>query len=144
MRNTFVCTSMNEETTLDDLRREVGLEVTLARIVSRSELSRSLRPVVEATLMQPEEPLRVPQAAELSGLAPMEFSKQFREASGLPFHEFVDRVRVDAALLRIFTTLTPVDAIAHELGFMGVETLGLSIGEYTGLPFAAILSLLRP
>ncbi|RYZ68512.1 MAG: AraC family transcriptional regulator [Proteobacteria bacterium] len=135
---------MNDEATLDNLRREVGLEATLAQIVAQPELSKSLRPVIEATLMQPEEPPRVPQAAALSGMAPMEFSKQFREAAGVPFHEFVDRVRVDAALLRLFTTLVPVDEIAHELGFMGTETLGLTIAEHTGLPFAAVLSLLRP
>ena len=135
---------MNDHSALEELRQEVGLEATLARIVAQPELSESLRSAVEAILIQPEEPPRVAQAAALSGLSPMEFSRRFREAAGVPFHEFVDRVRADAALLRISTTLAPVEAIALELGFIGVETLGLSLGEYTGLPFAAILSLLRP
>ncbi len=135
---------MDRETSLDGLRKRVGVETALTGIVSQPEIAKRLQPAVERALTTLGEAYGVREAAGLTAYGPLEFSREFNRAAGMTFGEFVDRARVDAAILRIATTDDSAESVAQAYGFMGIPTLDLSIGEYTGLPLAAVLSLLRP
>lgn len=135
---------MERETPLDGLRQRVGVEAALTGIVAQPEVARKLRPAVEEVLTHLGDDHGLRRTAGLTDYDPFEFTKAFRTAAGISFFEFVDRARVDAALLRLATTDDSAETIAKAYGFLGANTLDLSIGEYTGLPLPAVLSLLRP
>ena len=132
------------EASLDELRWRVGVERALAGIVAEPEIARGLGPAVEHVLTRLVENHGLRETASLTAYEPLAFSATFRRAAGISFFEFVDRARVDASLLRLATTDDPVESIARDYGFLSRLTLTLSIEEYTGLPLAAVLSLLRP
>ena len=132
------------ESALEGLRRRIGLEDALLGIVARPESADRLKPALETVLTDLGRAHRIADTARLTGYGPFEFARRFKEAAGMSFHEFVDRARVDAAVLSLATSVDSTEAIAKAFGFMGRITLDLSIGEYTGLPLAAVLSLLRP
>lgn len=135
---------MERETSLEDLRQRVGVEAALTGIVAQPETAQRLRPAVELALTQMGSPPHLREFAETTGWSPLEFSRTFKQAAGMDLYEFVDRARVDGALVRLATTTDSVETIAEAFGFLGTSTLDFSIGEYTGLPLAAVLALLRP
>ena len=135
---------MEPEKPLAELRRRVGIEAALIGVTSQPEVAKSLAPAVEHILQNLGAAPRLQDASKLTDYSPFAFSRAFKRAAGMGFHEFHDRARVDEALLRTEASNAPVKDIAQELGYMSVITLDLSLGEYTGLPLATVLSQLRP
>ncbi len=88
------------------------------------------------------ESLALEELAEVAGLSPFHFARQFKAATGHPPHDYLIRLRVDRAqeLIRQHHHEWTLAAIANECGFSDQShmarhfkrVLGVSPGEYAG------------
>ncbi|MCF2869512.1 AraC family transcriptional regulator [Octadecabacter sp. G9-8] len=63
------------------------------------------------------ENLKVETAAELSGMSPQTFSRNFQAVTGRRFVEFVNRVRIGEACGMLYATELQITEICHKAGF---------------------------
>jgi transcriptional regulator GlxA family with amidase domain len=61
--------------------------------------------------------LSVEVLADVGGLSPRQFTRVFREETGLPPAKAIERLRVEAARLMLETTRHPIEVVARENGF---------------------------
>lgn len=78
------------------------------------------------------EPIRVEQAAALSGYSVYHFSRCFREYTGFSFHRYLNRYRVEKAVLLLADRSTPVTRIAEQAGFESIKTFNRVFRQETG------------
>ena len=78
------------------------------------------------------EPLRVEQAASLAGYSVYHFSRCFREYTGLPFHRYLNRYRVEKAVLLLSDRTLAMTQIAEQSGFESIKTFNRVFRQETG------------
>jgi AraC family transcriptional regulator len=84
----------------------------------RSKLSpRRLRAVEHAIDAALDQTLTVEALASTAGMGVRAFSAAFKDATGLPVHQFVLRKRVDLAVDLLSHTDAPIADVAHRVGF---------------------------
>jgi AraC family transcriptional regulator len=96
--------------------------------------------VVELMRQRLTDSLALEELAEVAGLSPFHFARQFKTATGHPPHDYLIRLRVDRAqeLIRQHSHEWTLAAIAHECGFADQShmarhfkrVLGVSPGEF--------------
>ena len=114
-------------TGLPSLRRSLGIVILaeclqLVRIVSatdqRGVVSRgAIDRLIESVAQQLEQPISAETLAGNLGISRRTFSATFKEATGLPFHQYVLRMRVDRAVQLLRTTDLSLSEIALRCGF---------------------------
>lgn len=78
------------------------------------------------------ESIRVEQAAALSGYSLYHFSRCFREYTGIPFHQYLNRYRIEKALLMLADRSVPITQIAEQSGFESIKTFNRVFKLETG------------
>jgi len=102
--------------------------------------------VVELMRERLADSLALEELAEVAGLSPFHFARQFKTATGHPPHDYLIRLRVDRAqeLIRQRSREWTLSAIANECGFADQShmarhfkrVLGVSPGEFADANFA--------
>lgn len=69
------------------------------------------------------QPLRLTDLARAAGLSPFHFHRVFRRAAGESPARFVERLRLERAVLLLLADGTPITELAWEVGFRNPETL---------------------
>lgn len=96
---------------------------------------------VQAHVMaNPRGVFSVARLAEVAGMSPRHFARKFVEWAGVTPHEFIERVRVDAARNLLERSDTVLKAVAYECGFSSTDRmravfmkrLGVSPAQYRG------------
>ncbi len=82
-------------------------------VVSRGAIDR----VIKSVAQQLEHPVSADAFADNLGISRRTFSATFKEATGLPFHQYVLRMRVDRAVELLCTTDLSLSDIAMRCGF---------------------------
>ena len=101
---------------------------------------RAVLKVVELMRQRLTDSLSLEELAEVAGVSPFHFARQFKTATGFPPHDYLIRLRVDRAqeLIRQHRREWSLAAIAHECGFADQShmarhfkrVLGVSPGEF--------------
>ena len=84
------------------------------------------------------EPLGVERLAEAVHLSPRQFSRAFRRETGETPARAVERLRVEAARLRLRESAEPVEQIARSVGFTDPERMRRAFVKLHGVPPQAI------
>jgi len=92
----------------------------LAYPVSRDSM---LRKVLDEIVAHPGGAHSAPQLAERAAVSERHLARLFLAETGITPARFVERVRVEAARQMLETGPTPVDAVAHQVGFGSAETM---------------------
>lgn len=94
-------------------------ELSLAQLQQKVGDSRQARiaVVIDYIVEHFAENLKVETAAELSGMSPQTFSRNFQAVTGRRFVEFVNRVRIGEACGMLYATELQITEICHKAGF---------------------------
>jgi transcriptional regulator GlxA family with amidase domain len=84
------------------------------------------------------EPLSVEQLADKAAMSPRHFARAFRAETGLTPAKAVERLRLEAARLRVETSSEPVDRVAEAAGFGDPERMRRAFLRAFGQPPQAI------
>jgi transcriptional regulator GlxA family with amidase domain len=84
------------------------------------------------------EPLNVEQLADQAAMSPRHFARAFRAETGLTPAKAVERLRLEAARLRVETSGEPVDRVAESVGFGDPERMRRAFLRAFGQPPQAI------
>jgi transcriptional regulator GlxA family with amidase domain len=84
------------------------------------------------------EPLSVEQLADKAAMSPRHFARAFRAETGLTPAKAVERLRLEAARLRVETSSEPVDRVAEAVGFGDPERMRRAFLRAFGQPPQAI------
>jgi len=90
------------------------------------------------------EDLSVRELASLCGLGLTRFSRSFREATGLPPHRYLRRVRIERACELLRTTSLSVREVAELVGFRGQSHFCTAFAQERGLTPSAYRRDSRP
>jgi AraC-like DNA-binding protein len=94
---------------------------------------RPLGPVIEFIHNHLGDAPRIPELAERAGLSQARFKVRFKEETGVPPGEFVQRARIDEARRKLASGNEPVTRIAFDLGFNSSQYFATVFKRYTGL-----------
>lgn len=84
------------------------------------------------------EPLSVERLADQAAMSPRNFARAFRAETGLTPAKAVERLRLDAARLRVEGTAEPIDRVAESVGFGDPERMRRAFLRAFGQPPQAI------
>jgi transcriptional regulator GlxA family with amidase domain len=84
------------------------------------------------------EPLSVERLADEAAMSPRHFARAFRAETGLTPAKAVERLRLDAARLRVETSGEPIDRVAETVGFGDPERMRRAFLRAFGQPPQAI------
>ena len=84
------------------------------------------------------EPLPLERLAEAARLSPRQFGRAFRQATGETPAKAVERLRVEAARLRLEEGTEPVERIARAVGFNDPERMRRAFVKRFGHPPRAV------
>jgi transcriptional regulator GlxA family with amidase domain len=84
------------------------------------------------------EPLSVEQLADRASMSPRHFARAFRAETGLTPAKAVERLRLEAARLRVETSREPIDRVAEAVGFGDPERMRRAFLRAFGQPPQAI------
>lgn len=90
------------------------------------------------------EPLPVERLAETARLSPRQFGRAFRKETGETPAKAIERLRTEAAYLRLQDGSEPVDVIARAVGFNDTERMRRAFVTRYGQPPQAIRRMARP
>lgn len=93
--------------------------VTLTQPEGNSKQAR-IAAVVDHIVKNFAEETCVDRAAEMAGMSPAAFSRNFQQVTGNRFVEFVNRVRIGQACSMLYATDEPVSTICFEVGFQNL------------------------
>lgn len=89
------------------------------------------------------EPLPIERLAEVARLSPRQFGRAFRKGTGETPAKAIERLRVEAAYLRLQDGSEPIDVIARAVGFNDPERMRRAfVGRY-GQPPQALRRIMR-
>jgi AraC-like DNA-binding protein len=84
-----------------------------------------------------EEPLRLPQLAEIAGLSVYQFDQRIRSLFHLTAGQYLAKVRIDAACLQLSNTTEPIAQIALSCGYSDQSAFSRQFKQAVGIsPFA--------
>jgi transcriptional regulator GlxA family with amidase domain len=84
------------------------------------------------------EPLSVERLADAAAMSPRHFARAFHAETGLTPAKAVERLRLEAARLRVETTAEPIDRVAEAVGFGDPERMRRAFLRAFGQPPQAI------
>jgi transcriptional regulator GlxA family with amidase domain len=84
------------------------------------------------------EPLNVEQLADKAAMSPRHFARAFRAETGLTPAKAVERLRLEAARLRVESSGEPIDRVAEAVGFGDPERMRRAFLRAFGQPPQAI------
>lgn len=84
-----------------------------------------------------DEPVSLPQLAELSGLSLSRFKTWFREETGSTPLDYVMRKKIDFAAKQLLRTRGPVSDVAYDTGFQSSQYFTTVFRKFTGMTPAA-------
>ena len=84
------------------------------------------------------EPLSVEQLADRAAMSPRHFARAFRAETGLTPAKAVERLRLEAARLRVEATAEPIDRVAESAGFGDPERMRRAFLRAFGQPPQAL------
>ncbi len=90
------------------------------------------------------EPLPIERLAEAARLSPRQFGRAFRKETGETPAKAIERLRAEAAYLRLQDGSEPVDVIARAVGFNDPERMRRAFVTRYGQPPQAIRRMARP
>lgn len=93
---------------------------------------RPLERVIEHIQTHLDEPLGIPELARRAGLSEPRFKVHFKEVTGIPPGEYVQRARIEEAQRRLSGGAEPVTTIAFDLGFSTSQYFATVFKRYTG------------
>jgi len=93
---------------------------------------RPLAAVIDYIQKHSGEPLGIPELAHLAGLSEARFKVRFKEATGVPPGEYVQRIRIEEARRRLAAGRESVTRIAFDLGFSSSQYFATVYKRYTG------------
>lgn len=118
-----------------DLIRQQGVEP------EESSYSVHVRNAIRFASEQYRQPISLEVAAELAGISPSYLSRIFREETGVPFTEYVNKVRIQKAMQMMDAGDRKIKGIYEKVGFTGYnyffkvfkQTAGVTPKEYLKL-----------
>jgi AraC-like DNA-binding protein len=78
------------------------------------------------------EPLRIPELARRTGLSEVRFKVRFKQETGTPPGEYIQRARIEEAKRRLATGRVSVTRVAMDLGFSSSQYFSTVFRRYTG------------
>ena len=84
------------------------------------------------------QPLSVERMAEMAGMSPRQFSRVFQAETGCTPAKAVERLRVEAARLRVEQGADKLDRIARDTGFIDADSMRRAFVRSTGHPPQAL------
>lgn len=78
------------------------------------------------------DPISVDKAAELIGYEKTRFCQIFKQAVGIPFHRYLNRLRLDAAISMLKETTLPICVIADTVGIPQAKTFSRLVKDIYG------------
>jgi len=111
-------------------------ELSLAKLQQNTGDNRHARiaEVIDYIVQNFAEEIKVETAAELSGMSPQTFSRNFQTVTGRRFVEFVNRVRIGEACGMLYATELQITEICHKAGFKNLANFNrhfLKVKEMT-------------
>ncbi|MFZ4681783.1 MAG: helix-turn-helix domain-containing protein [Terrimicrobiaceae bacterium] len=94
--------------------------------------ARPLTPVLDHIQSHLDEPLGVPELAKLAGLSEARFKVRFKEETGIPPGEYVQRTRIDESRRRLLTKGASITRVAFDLGFSSSQYFTTVFKRFTG------------
>ena len=134
---------MADSTPLDAYRRRLDVAGTLAWVRLADVDGKGLARVAASIVASPTWPHSMRWAARTCGMDRLEFRFHWEALTGCGFHEFVERARVERALVLLATTDLRIEAIAHESGFDDRCDLRESLRSALGSDGGTVWSALR-
>lgn len=94
-------------------------ELSFAKLQQKTGDNRHARIalVIDYIVQNFAEEIKVEHAAEISGMSPQTFSRNFQTVTGRRFVEFVNRVRIGEACGMLYATEFQITEICHKAGF---------------------------
>lgn len=80
------------------------------------------------------EPLPVERLAEAARLSPRHFSRAFRQSTGESPARAIERLRVEAASVRLTASRESIEVIARAVGFIDPERMRRAFQRFKGMP----------
>lgn len=105
--------------------------------------SERIRRALDFARQRLHEPLPVDRLAEVACLSPRQFGRIFIAEVGFPPAHAIERLRVEAARLRIESGREPMAVIARQVGFMDTERMRRAFVRLLGTPPQAIRRTVR-
>ncbi|MFD0716661.1 helix-turn-helix domain-containing protein [Paenibacillus sp. GCM10027626] len=98
-----------------------------------------------------QQPMDIEKLALQSGTSSSKFYQAFRRYTGLSPHKFITKVRLDASLSMLASSMMPIIEVAHSLGYtdeyyfsrLFKKHLGMAPTEFAGLAQKKIVTLCR-
>lgn len=97
------------------------------------DLAEPLKGLVQKVAINPVQAWPLREAAEMAGYSPFHFSRVFKQAVGIGFHEFVDRHRTALAAELLANSQASVEEVAVRSGFGTSQGLRGSLKDHLGL-----------
>ena len=93
---------------------------------------RPLAPVLAYIEAHLDEPLGIPELARLAGLSEARFKVRFKEETGVPPGDYVQRARIEEARRRIAAGDKSITRVAFDLGFSSSQYFSTVFKRFTG------------
>lgn len=106
--------------------------VACARNKTPRQPARSLAPVLEHIAAHLGDPLSIPELALRAGLSEPRFKVRFKEETGVPPGEYVQRARIEEARRRLDAGDTSITRVAFDLGFSSSQYFSTVFKRFTG------------
>lgn len=89
--------------------------------------------VVDHIIKNYEENLSVTKAADMAGMTPVTFGRNFQAVTGHSFVEFVNRIRVGQACSMLYATDNTITTVCHQVGFKNIANFNRQFLKVKGV-----------
>ena len=89
--------------------------------------------VVDHIINNYEENLSVTKAADMAGMTPVTFGRNFQAVTGHSFVEFVNRIRVGQACSMLYATDDTITTVCHQVGFKNIANFNRQFLKVKGV-----------
>lgn len=127
----------------DHLQQRTEQTDSVQNVQKRVRRLEGIYPVLEYVKKNYGQRLTIEQAAELSGYDTTYFCKQFKSITGMSFHRYLNRYRINVACQLLEDPALSVSTIAEQTGFSSSKSFCRSFKELTGMTATQYQSL-RP
>lgn len=124
-------------------QRRPGGQSQFAGYVDPLPDATSIRKALDHARTHLHERLSVEDLASVACLSPRQFSRVFTSELGVPPAKAIERIRAEAARLRIETSSDPIEVIARKVGFGNPERMRRAFLRFYGQPPQSIRRAVR-
>lgn len=119
-------------------QRRPGGQSQFAGLLDIEPETERIGKVLDFSRQHLHENLSVERLAEVACLSPRQFSRAFLAETGFSPAKAIERLRAEAARLRIETGQEPIEVVAHKVGFMDPERMRRAFLRLFGQPPQAL------